>query len=254
MTEKTQSRCPTGITGLDNMLGGGLPRGRTILVSGSCGTGKTTLALQFLMDGISKYNEPGIYVTLEQSGDEIRKDALQFGWDLPKLEAERKLLIIDTSLSKIGIKDFITTLPISPTTSFSLLPDEFDLNKIVGLTVEAARKLGARRIVVDSLPALDVLFKETHDIRRALVNLNYEFKASNLTTILIGETEDEDGVTKIPVADYISDGVILLKNNEALDMRTIRIRKMRTAKHTLKPQTYEITPKGIEIKEAKSIL
>lgn len=242
-------RCPTGIPGLDEILGGGLPRARTILLSGTCGTGKTTIAVQFLVEGIRKYGEPGVLVTLEQSADELRSDMLQYGWDLAQYEAEGNLLIIDTSLAKVGVKDFITTLPISPQTSFSLLPDEFDLSKIVGLTIQAARKVDAKRIIVDSLPGLNVLLEDAKDLRRAMINMAYEFKASGLTTLLIDESEENDGLTKSGVAEYVADGVIIVKTNDALDMRTLKVRKMRTVKHTLKPMTIEFGPEGVIVKE-----
>lgn len=248
-----EDRVSTGIQGLDELLDGGLPRARSILLTGTCGTGKTTFATQFLVNGINKFNEPGILVTLEQSSDEIRKDMLAFGMDLGKLESEGKLIIIDTSLSKIGIKDFITQLPVAPQGSFSLLPDEFDVEKIIGLTVAAAKKIGARRVVIDSLPALDYIIRESHDIRRALINMNYQFKTNNLTSLVITETIEENALSKHNVEEYISDGVIVLRTNEALDTRTLKIRKMRTVKHSLKPNTVEFTPEGIKVKSPKGI-
>lgn len=247
-----EERVPTGITGLDEMLGGGLPRGRSILLSGTCGTGKTTLAIQYLYNGITKYGEPGILITLEQNRDELRKDMLHYGIDLKKLEDEEKLIIIDTSLSKIGMRDFMSVVPTStPSSSFSLLPGEFNLDNIIGLATQAAEKMGAKRMVIDSLPALDYLIKDTHDIRRTLISVNYELKAKGLTTIIITEGEDDEKISKHGIEEYIADGVIIMKVNEALDTRTIKIRKMRITKHTLKPNTFELTPEGITVKIGK---
>ena len=246
MTDK----CPSGIEGLDELLGGGLPGGRSILVSGRCGTGKTTLAIQFLANGILKYGEPGILVTLEQHADELRDDALHYGIDLRKFEEEGKLILIDTSLSRLGIQDFISNVPIVPEGSFSLLPDEFDVDKIIKITGEAAGKIGAKRVVIDSLPALDYLIKDDLDIRRALINMNYELKSRGLTSIIITEALEEDGISKHGVEEYISDGVIIMRTNEALDTRTIKIPKMRTVKHTLKPNTFELGKDGIKIRSS----
>lgn len=245
-------RCPTGITGLDEVLGGGLPRSRSVLLAGSCGTGKTTLAIQFLVNGITKYNEPGVLVTLEQDSEEIRRDNLKYGWDLKKYEDEKKLVLIDTSLSKIGIKEYVTSLPVAPERSFSLLPGEFDFERITELVIGAAKKINAKRVVIDSLPALDVLSKSELDIRRVLLQMNYEFKANGLNAILITEIAEDDGISKHGVEEYIADGVIILKTNEALDTRTIKIRKMRTTKHTLKPLILEITQNGIQVKKINS--
>lgn len=246
-------RVPTGVPGLDDLISGGLPRGRSILLSGTCGTGKSTLAIQYLVNGATQYNEPGIMITLEQNADELRQDMLHFGLDLNKLEGEKKIIIIDTSLSKIGIKDYLTSVPTAPDGSFSLLPDEFDIDKIVNIIVNSAQKIGAKRVVIDSLPALDYILKEDYDIRRALINLNYELKKHNLTALLITESLEDDGISKHGVEEYVVDGVIVLRTNEALDTRTLKIRKMRVTDHSLKPTTFEITPKGITIKPPKGL-
>lgn len=249
-------RCPTGVEGLDDLINGGFPRGRTILLAGTCGTGKTTFAVQYLINGIEKYGECGVFVTLEQNSDEIRKDMKHFGMDLKKYEDDNRLVLIDTSLSKIGLKDFVSTLPITPQKSFSLLPGEFDMEKVIGLALEAGQKIGAKRIAVDSLPALNVLVDDTADIRRMLVNVNSELKKNNMTTVLISEMKEEDGISKYDVEEYIADGVLILRANEALDTRTFKIRKMRTTKHSLKPHTLEFNENGVYIQTiaGKSII
>lgn len=242
-------RCPTGISGLDDILGGGFPRNRSMLLAGTCGTGKTTFAIQYLIQGILKYNEPGVLVTLEQDSEEIRGDMLRYGWDLRKLEDEKKLLIIDTSLSKIGIKEYVTSIPVDPDKSFSLLPGEFDFERITELVITTAKKIGARRVVVDSLPALDILSRSETNIRRILLQMNYEFKSHGLTSLMITEISEDDGISHHGVEEYITDGVIILKTNEALDTRTIKIRKMRLTNHTLKPLALEIGPAtGVQVK------
>jgi KaiC/GvpD/RAD55 family RecA-like ATPase len=244
-------RVPTGVPGLDDMLGGGLPRFRSILVSGTCGTGKTTLAMQFLVNGIEKYDEPGILITLEQNRHEIINDMVNIGMDLKKHEDEGKLIIIDTSLSRVGVKDFITSMPSSPAGSFSLMPGEFNMDNIIALATKAAEEIGAKRLVIDSLPALDYLIDEKQDIRRTLITMNYELKSKDLTTLILTEGEEDDQISKHGVEEYITDGVIVLKVNEALDTRTIKIRKMRVTKHTLKPTTFELTQGGIVVKSSK---
>lgn len=243
-------KCPTGIPGLDDLIDGGFPRSRSMLVSGTCGTGKTTFGIQFLYNGILQYNEPGILLALEQDSNEIRQDMLNFGFDLRKLEDEGKLIVIDTSLSKIGVKDLITTLPVVPQKSFSLLPGEFEMEKVIGLAIQAAKRIKAKRIVIDSLPALDILVKE-EAIRRTIVNISCELKANGLTALLITESLEDDGITKHGVEEYVTDGVILLRTNEALDTRTIKIRKMRTTSHSLKPATIVFTNRGVEVHAPK---
>jgi KaiC/GvpD/RAD55 family RecA-like ATPase len=244
-----KQRCPSGIQGLDELIEGGFPRGRSIILSGTCGTGKTTFGVQFLYNGVVQYNEPGVFVTLEQNANEIRGDMMQFGFDLKKLEDEGKLVIIDTSLSKMGIKDFVSTLPVAPKKSFSLLPGEFDMDKVMSLAIQAAEKIGAKRLVVDSLPALDVLVGDHINIRRTLVNVNYDLKNAGLTSLIITEMIDDEGVSKYKVEEYVSDGVVILKSLPDLDMVSLNIRKMRITKHTLKSRTLQFGPKGLEVKE-----
>jgi KaiC/GvpD/RAD55 family RecA-like ATPase len=249
-----EDRVPTGIPGLDDLISGGLPRGRTILLSGTCGTGKTTFAAQFLYNGATKYNEPGILVTLEQNSAEIRNDLLLFGMDIKKLEDEGKITLIDTSLSKIGLKDFMSPAVLETGKgSFSLSPGEFRLENLIALIIETANKTGAKRVVIDSLPALDYLIKDADDIRRTLININYQLKQQKLTTLILTEGENEETISKHGVEEYIADGVIIMKINEALDARTLKIRKLRATKHTLKPTTFDLTNQGITIKTAKGL-
>jgi KaiC/GvpD/RAD55 family RecA-like ATPase len=248
-----EDRVPTGIPGLDDIMGGGLPRARSILISGTCGTGKTTLAIQYLINGIIKYNEPGILITLEQNRDELQKDMIALGMDLQKYEGEGKLVIIDTSLSRLGMRDFMAPSTTTPSGSFSLLPGEFNMENIIALASSAADKIGAKRMVIDSLPALDYLLTEKTDIRRTLITMNYELKNRGLTTLILTEGQDDEAVSKHGVEEYVADGVIVLRINEALDTRTLKIRKMRVTKHTLKPATFELTQNGLVVKAQKGL-
>jgi len=225
-------RCLTGIEGLDELLEGGFPKGRTILVYGSCGTGKTILATQFLYNGASKHNEPGILVTLEQSPDEIKKDMLAFGFDLNKLESEGKLIIIDSSLSRMGI----VSIPKAeiPKGSFTLLGDETKPEKIVEIIVKAASKIKAKRVVIDSIPALDFMVDDKQRVRKILLNMNYKLKEAGLTTILISDVLKESGISMYGAEEYVVDGVIFLRYevSGADAGRTLIIQKMRGSKHS----------------------
>ncbi|HIE34248.1 MAG TPA: ATPase [Candidatus Altiarchaeales archaeon] len=255
-----EKRCPTGISKLDEFLGGGFPRNRSILLAGSCGTGKTIFAAQFLYKGITEYNEPGIFVSLEQDPNELRQDMLQFGFDLQKLENEGKLVIIDASLSRFGLKPPSGSVGMSPQIaqlpgSMSLLPDEFNIERILEIVVSKAKRIEAKRIVIDSLPALDFLLKESksdirHLTRHIILSTNYRLKLEGLTTLMVTEIpEDSKQLSAHGVESYVSDGAIILSVYDTLDTRTIKIRKMRHTRHSLKPINFRITEKGIEIEE-----
>jgi len=106
-------RCPTGIYGLDELREGGYPRGRTVLVSGSCGTAKSTFGVQFLYNGIVQHKEPGILITLEESAKKLKKDMLRFGFDFDKEEKSGNLIVVDKQEAipeLIGLDDIIYSI------------------------------------------------------------------------------------------------------------------------------------------------
>jgi len=143
-------RCPSGIAGLDELIDGGFPRQRSILLSGTCGSGKTTFAIQFLYRGITEYNEPGILISLEQDPRELKEDMAGFGFDLQKEEDEGRLVIIDASLARAGTSRIDTTITSSHmfseeiSGSRSLLPDEFNIDRILDLVIEETKRMAQR--------------------------------------------------------------------------------------------------------------
>jgi len=240
-------RCPTGIPGLDELLEGGFPRGRCILISGSCGTGKTTFGVQFLYNGIVQYGEPGVLVCLEQDPKELKQEMLCYGFDLEKVEQEGKLVIIDASLSRLGLKPRRReTMPFEATHitqlsgSMSLLPDEFNIETLLEIITSKAKRIGARRAVIDSLPALDFLignsgYSMRDVIRQTLISMIYRLKLEGLTTLLITEVEEGgDKISAHGVESYIADGVIVLYYSTFGPTvgRNLTIRKMRGTKHS----------------------
>lgn len=219
-----EERCPTGIPGLDELIEGGYPRGRSILVSGTCGTGKSTFGVQFLYNGITEHNEPGILVTLEQNPDELKKDMLRYGFDLEGKEREGKLLIIDSE---------------SVSAEFGSIAD---------IIISKAKDINARRAVIDSIGAMDFLAGEKYDVRKTLQTINNMLKQQGLTTLVLVEiSEGSESLSMHGVESYVLDGVIKLTLHEALDSRKIEIRKMRSTKHSIKSRELEFTDKGIVV-------
>jgi KaiC domain protein len=216
-------RVKTGIEGLDEMLEGGLPKGHTVVVMGSFGTGKTTFGLQFLNQGL-KQSEKGIYISLEEDDRSILDDAMAFGWDLkPSIDA-KKLVIV--KLEPTDAKTTITRIK-------SELPDFI-------------KSFGATRIVFDSVSLLNMLYDSDHDKRVNLFNLSQLVKKTSATCLMTAEVSDENPfATRDGLVEYVADGVIALRYVEVKDKNemtlTIRVVKMRRI------TPYSIGQKGIEV-------
>ncbi|MFH1789089.1 MAG: ATPase domain-containing protein [Candidatus Altiarchaeota archaeon] len=241
-------KCPTGIKGFDEIVSGGLPRNRTILLTGECGTGKTIFATEFIYKGVTKYNEPGVLVLLEQNPDEFKEDMMEFNFDLEKLEKGKKLIIMNASLRTLGLGE-IAQRDIGEGESYSLLPGEVTLDNLVNVILSAAERINARRVSIDSLPALDILMEGKKDVRRMILSMNYKLKESGLTTVLISETDDEHSST-YGVERYVVDGIIKLYYSTIGQSpgRILTIEKMRKTKHSEDMHSMHfINGEGIEV-------
>jgi KaiC/GvpD/RAD55 family RecA-like ATPase len=236
-------RCPTGIKGFDEIVDGGLPRGRTILLNGSCGTGKTILATQFLYNGIVRYKEPGIFVELEQDAVEYKEDMAGFGLDLKKLEADGRLVIINAALKRKGVTNFLEL----KSETHDISPDMASVDKIIEVIEAAAKKIGAKRAVIDSLSSMTISFDNDQSLRHLVLDLNYALKRMGLTTLIISDTIAGD-MTEA-AERYVVDGVITLRYvTVGPDPgRTLVIDKMRKTKHSENIHTLRFGKEGVEV-------
>lgn len=222
-------RVKTGVSGLDEMLQGGFPENHIVVVMGSFGTGKTTLGLQYIVEGL-RNSEPCIYISLEEDKDSIISNAASFGWDVsPALEA-KKLGIF--KLEPSDAKTTITRI-------------KSDLPKFV-------KSFGAKRVVVDSVSLLNMMFTDEAERRTNLFNLCQLLKSTGATTLLTAEVKDENPrSSRDGLAEYTADGVLLLQadeNKEGGEVQlTIRILKMRRTQHSRRVKPYSITDKGIVV-------
>lgn len=248
--ETSEYRCPTGIPGLDELIGGGFPKDRTILLAGACGTGKSIFGVQFLYNGITKYSEPGILLMLEQNVDHLKNDLLAFNCNVEELEEVGKLVIIDASLARFNIGGISAAAP-TRDRSFSLTSAELmETKEVVDIVIDTAKEINARRVVVDSLPALDNLVQKKGDVRDLILNMNYRLQASGLTSILISDIL-EDKPPGYGLESYIVDGVIVLeyKTSGPDAGRNLMIQKMRGTKHSENIHPIEfVEGVGIEVK------
>ncbi len=235
------NRVKTGIKGLDTLVEGGFPKGRSVLVSGGCGTGKTILSMQYIYSGAKDFGEPGVYVTLDERPDLLREDCLRFGWDLAKLEDKNLMQIIDGSIAKLGIPS---------EEEFSLPVTGFDIDKLLLETMRIIKRIGAKRVVIDSIPALGFNFKDENEVRKAILKLSYMLMRSGVTSIMTSEVaEGDQRYGKYGVEEYVVDGVIVLHymGVGTQSNRTLHVRKMRATNHSEDLHPLKIGKKGIEI-------
>ncbi|MEM0343871.1 MAG: KaiC domain-containing protein [Thermoplasmata archaeon] len=222
-------RLKTGVPGLDEMLQGGLPKNHIVVVMGSFGTGKTTLGLQYLVEGL-RNNEPCIFISLEEDKDSILRNAASFGWDLSGALQSKKL-----GLFKLEPSDAKTTI----TRIKSELP-------------KFVKSFGAKRVVIDSVSLLNMMFSDENERRSNLFNLCQLLRSTGATTLLTAEVKDENPrSSRDGLAEYTADGVLLLQSDESREggevQLTIRILKMRRTGHSRRVKPYSITDKGIVV-------
>nr|NIV28886.1 hypothetical protein [Anaerolineae bacterium] len=207
-------RTVTGVTGLDEMLHGGLMAGSATLLQGSPGTGKTTVGMQFLYEGATKRDEPGLLVSFEQFPHTLYRDALAHGWDLRELEQESKLRVVFTSP-----KVFVSSLqsPMSPISS-------------------AIRDMGARRAVVDSMTHLQSLTRDPVELRSQYNFLINGLRREGITSLLLSEDSGPDFVrSDRGRLAFAVDGVILLRYVEidSVMQRAVAVLKTRGSDHDM---------------------
>ncbi len=239
-------RVKTGIKGLDEALNGGIPAGNLVLVSGGAGTGKSTFCMQFLVNG-AKNKEKGLYLSTEQTEEDLRKQALEFGWKVFELEERGLLKIVFVDIVKENrflekvqesianfqpqrlVVDSMSTLAdYSAITSFSRHPSILEIQQKV----------------------LPTMFSENLITKRILIGLINELKKSKATVMVTSELPEETpNLSADGISEFITDGVILLKSlamGNNLN-RTIEVKKMRYTNIDGGIHAYEITNKGIVI-------
>jgi circadian clock protein KaiC len=209
----------TGIASFDVIAKGGLPRNRTTLISGTAGSGKTVFAMQFLAEGIRGAEENGVFVTFEESANDIRKNMGSFGWPLDEWERERKLMFVDAS----------------PDPEVEVIEaGSFDLGALLARVQNAVKKTNAKRVSVDSLGAVFSQFTDQSVVRRELFRIAWALKSMGVTAVLTAERVHEYGpVARYGIEEFIADNVIILRNVLEAEnrRRTIEILKFRGTDH-----------------------
>jgi circadian clock protein KaiC len=223
-------RVPLGVTGLDAMLHGGLVSGAIALLQGAPGTGKTTLGMQFLHEGVRQHDEPGLLITFEQFPHTLYRDALNHGWNLREMEQDGKLRVVFTSPQV-----FLSSLqsPISPINS-------------------AIRDMGVQRAVIDSVTQFQTLTRDPVGLRGYYNHLTNALRREGITSLLLSEDSSPDFVRgdRGRLA-FVVDSVLLLRyvEIESVMKRAVAVLKTRGSDHDNAIRRFEIGDRGVSVHE-----
>lgn len=220
-------RITTGIKELDTMLGGGFKKNSINLIAGGAGSGKTIFAMQFLREGIERFNEPGIYITFEEKKEKAYEDLEVFGWDFRKYEKEGKFVFLEYTPEQV--------------------------KKILveggGIVEAIMEKIGAKRLVIDSITSFALLYQDELTKKEAALSLFELINKWGCTALLTSQDSSKDQDTISAALDFEVDGIILIYHakQKGRRKRALEILKMRGTKIPDETVALYISPKGIRI-------
>lgn len=233
-------KTPTGIKGLDEITQGGLPHCRPTLLCGGAGSGKTLLAMEFLLKGITRFNENGVMLTFEESKDELYNNIASLGFEVDKHDEEKCIFVKQIDLD---FQDFVEV-------------GDYDLEGLFVQIEYAIESVRAQRVVIDGIETLFSYFNSESILRKELKRLFRWLKDKRVTAIITCERGDgPQSITRHGIEEYISDCVILLDNRieEQIATRRFRIIKYRGSRHGTNEYPFLITDNGISIFPITSI-
>ncbi len=235
----TLTKAPTGIQGLDEITLGGLPRGRPTLISGGAGAGKTLFGLEFLVRGATQFHEPGVFISFEESISDLTKNAASLGFDLNRLVAGKKLFLDHVHIQRAEIEE----------------TGEYDLEGLFIRIADAVQRVGARRIVLDTIEALFGDLPNPAILRAEIRRLFDWLKQKGLTTVITAERDRPDRLTRHGIEEFVSDCVILLDHRirEEISTRRLRIVKYRGSTHGTNEYPFLIDEQGISVLPISSL-
>lgn len=230
-----RNRCVTGIDALDNALGGGIPRGNTVLITGSCGTGKTSLSMEFLIHGAVD-GETGLFVSVTEPASKLLQNMIPYEFFDPSIIDKSKLILIDMSAlyERLGLQK----------AEFSF--EEIEI--LVTALGDLVKDMGVRRLVVDSITSVCFQLKTEEKIRSFLIKLGKTLNDLGCTSILVSEIlPSEARYSTYGVEEAIADGIVLMGNLERKGdlLRTLQVVKMRGTGHSRAKYVLDLTSCGV---------
>ena len=232
-------KAPTGILGLDELTGGGLPTGRATLVCGSAGAGKTMFGIEFIVRGAVEFNEPGVFMMFEENAAELAANVRSLGFDLDQLVKEKKLFLDHVKVERSEIEE----------------TGDYDLEGLFIRLGHAVDSIGAKRVVLDTLEALFASLPNEAVLRAELRRLFRWLKDRGLTAVITGE-RGEETLTRHGLEEYVADCVILLDHRvqDQISTRRMRIVKYRGSAHGTNEYPFLITGQGLSVLPITSVL
>ncbi len=226
-------KAPSGVAGLDEITFGGLPAGRPTLIAGAAGCGKTLFALTFLVKGATEHGEPGVFMSFEERAQDLVENVSSLGYDLPGLIAENKLIIDYVRVERSEIEQ----------------SGEYDLEGLFVRLGHAIDKIGAKRVVLDTLEALFSGLGDGPVLRAELRRLFQWLKDRGVTAMITAERGAEGQLTRHGLEEYVSDCVIALDNRveEQITTRRLRVMKYRGSAHGTNEYPFLIDQGGISV-------
>ena len=228
---KQLQKCLTGIKGFDEITEGGLPKNRTTLVSGGAGSGKTLFGLDFLINGAIQFKEPGVFMSFEETEEELYTDIASLNLDLQGLVSQKKIIVEHVLLDKKDIQEI-----------------NFNLEGLFVRLEHAIDTIGAKRVVLDSIESIFAGITDVGILRLEIKRLFRWLKEKQVTAIVTGEPAQET-YTRNGLEQYISDCIILLDNrvNEQIAIRRVRVIKYRGSKHGTSEYPFVIDKDGLSV-------
>ena len=223
-------KCPSGIRGLDEITGGGMPRGRPTLVAGSAGCGKTLFAMEFLVRGALERGEPGVFMAFEESARDLAQNVASLGFDLGDLAARKKLLVDFVSIERTEIQE----------------TGEYDLEGLFIRLGHAIDSIGAKRVVLDTIESLFAGLSSEGILRSELRRLFRWLKKKGVTAVITAE-RGENTISRHGLEEYVADCVIMLDHRvtEQVSTRRARVVKYRGSRHETNEFPFLIGDDGI---------
>lgn len=236
---KLLPKSPTGIPGMDEITGGGLPKGRPTLVAGAAGCGKTLFAMEFLVNGAVRYDEPGVFVAFEENVDELAQNVASLGFDVKALIKQKKIVIDYVRVDRTEIEE----------------TGEYDLDGLFVRLGHAIDTIGAKRVVVDTVEVLFSAFSNQAILRSELQRLFRWLKDKGVSAVITAERGDGT-MTRFGLEEYVADCVILLDHrvHDHISTRRLRIVKYRGTLHGTNEYPFLIGKHGISVLPITSLM